>query len=137
MSPSSTRGNAAIEFALLMPLMLLLLAGIVDGSMFLLDRHAAVRAARDGARVAASVVEDPPATGDKIEAAAQLYAEKSLAAAEVVPLSVSADWTTDADGWSWITLTIVVRHRATFGPYSPFERDIIHSFTMLTQEQIN
>lgn len=131
------RGNAAIEFALLMPLMLLLLAGIIDGSLFLIDRHAAVRAARDGARVAATVVEDPPVTGAEIEAAAVQYASESLAAAEVEPMSITADWSTDEEGWSWITITIVVRHRAMFGPYSPFSRDIVHAFTMLTQEQVN
>ncbi|MEZ4234592.1 MAG: TadE/TadG family type IV pilus assembly protein [Myxococcota bacterium] len=133
--PPPRRANAAIEFVLMLPMMLLLLGGIVDGSLFLVDRHAAVRAARDGTRVGASVVEPPPATGDLIEAKAKLFAERSLTSAGIVPDAVMAEWHTDDDGWSYITLTVIVPHRALFGRYSPFNREIIHSFTMLSQEQ--
>ena len=48
------RGAAAIEFALWMPLMLVMFAGIIDLSMYMQATHAVVRAAREAARVTAS-----------------------------------------------------------------------------------
>jgi Flp pilus assembly protein TadG len=48
------RGATAIEFALWMPVMLMMFAGIIDVSLYLNGMHQVVRAARDGARVTAS-----------------------------------------------------------------------------------
>jgi Flp pilus assembly protein TadG len=54
MRSARRRGATAIEFALWMPVMLLMFAGIVDVSLYLNGMHQVVRAARDGARVTAS-----------------------------------------------------------------------------------
>lgn len=48
------RGAAAIEFALWMPLMLVMFAGIIDLSLYMNATHTVVRAAREAARATAS-----------------------------------------------------------------------------------
>lgn len=51
--PRSRRGANAIEFALLAPVLVLLLTGIMDAGWMLMLREACDSAARDGARAAA------------------------------------------------------------------------------------
>lgn len=45
------RGAAAVEFALILPLMILLLAGIIDFGRFFYTQNIVVNAAREGARM--------------------------------------------------------------------------------------
>lgn len=49
------RGVAAIEFALWLPVILLMFGGIVDLSMYVALQHDVVQAARDGARYGSTV----------------------------------------------------------------------------------
>lgn len=77
------RGAAAVEFALTFPLGMTILAGAIDGGMYMVESTVAARAARDGARVGSMILEPPPATGDTIEAGAKSAAEASLGAAGV------------------------------------------------------
>ncbi|WP_083807843.1 TadE family protein [Intrasporangium calvum] len=53
----SERGASAVEFALVLPLLFLILAGIVDFGRFMFTASTLTNAAREGARVA--VVSDP------------------------------------------------------------------------------
>lgn len=133
------RGNAAIEFALAAPLILIVLAGIVDGGAFLICQHSVGRAARDGARVGAITVEHPPADGDQIVGAAAKAARSSLLQAGYGPdrSSVSARWWQDAEGRSWLTVAVSVQHKSMFGLYSLFSQDVRNEFVIYTQEQIN
>jgi Flp pilus assembly protein TadG len=48
-----TRGTAAAELALLLPLLVLLLMGTFEGGFFLWSEHKVVKGVRDGARYAA------------------------------------------------------------------------------------
>lgn len=49
----TTRGNAAVEMALVTPLLLILMMGSMELGNYFLDEHALVKAVRDGARFAA------------------------------------------------------------------------------------
>lgn len=60
------RGNYAIEFALLLPLLILLSGGVVDTAYYLSAKQALVGAVQDGARNAASYDHRSGAVGDTI-----------------------------------------------------------------------
>ena len=49
----STRGTAAVEMALVLPLLLVLLCGSLELGNFFMDEHYLIKAVRDGARYAA------------------------------------------------------------------------------------
>ena len=55
----SRRGSQLVEFALLMPIVLTITAGVIDLGTFISRTNALVAAASDGARVAAASDEDP------------------------------------------------------------------------------
>ena len=53
------RGQALVEFALVIPIFLLILAGILDFGVLLFSRMTVINAAREGARVATTMTETP------------------------------------------------------------------------------
>lgn len=54
------RGVEAVEFALTLPIVMILLSGIIDSSWFLMEAEAVAQAAREGARAGATAA----TTGD-------------------------------------------------------------------------
>ncbi|HEY2729206.1 MAG TPA: TadE family protein, partial [Polyangia bacterium] len=54
---SASRGGAAIEFALILPLFLAILFGIIDYGWYFYQRYALVAAIRDGVRYGATFSE--------------------------------------------------------------------------------
>ena len=52
-----TRGQALVEFAIVLPVFMLVLAGILDFGFLLFDRMTLISAARDAARVSISVAD--------------------------------------------------------------------------------
>lgn len=131
------RGANAIEFALALPFLTALLAGVVDGGSFLLDQRAVAHAAHSGARVGASTSEPYPATGELIVAAARSAATSSMLdhgfAAE--DIAVDAQWFQDDQGTSWLKVTVEAKHRPLFGDLAPFGEDLSAWFVSMTQEQ--
>jgi Flp pilus assembly protein TadG len=72
----STEGNAAVEFGLVLPLLLIILLGIVDWGQVHFTRMTMTNAAREGARV--GVTQSSVALAeDRAEEAARLYLENS------------------------------------------------------------
>lgn len=67
------RGAAAIEFALVLPLYLLVVDGVMEFSLVLYDQAIVLNAAREAVR-AGVVVSDPKLTNAAIAAVAQTYA---------------------------------------------------------------
>jgi Flp pilus assembly protein TadG len=66
------RGAVAAEFALLLPLLLIILFGIIDFGMMMYSREIVTNAAREGAR--AGIVQGPPKrTGGEILAIVDNY----------------------------------------------------------------
>jgi len=130
------RGTAATEFALLLPILLSVLIGVVDGGLAMSKQHMLARAARDGARIGSMTIEPIPATGELIELAAEEAALRSLTAAGLTSgVFVTADWDVDESGLAWVTVVVSAEHRSILGPMSPLHGTHARSFTMLTQEQ--
>lgn len=57
--PESCRGTASVEFAMILPLLLVLFAVIVDGGRMLADYHAVTKSVRDAARFLARSSVEP------------------------------------------------------------------------------
>lgn len=100
------RGAAAVEFALWMPLMLTLFAGVVDLSLYMNTTHTVVRAAREAARHASSTTfsqltntSSTTAIDAEIEASCEAHGLKVLEdSGHSCPsgCTVSCNWSTDA-----------------------------------------
>jgi hypothetical protein len=103
-----------VEFALTLPVMLLVVMGIVELSLLMHRVHQVTRAARDACRLGAGVLEGTDPTGDEIELAAEDQALAILAAQAVDcggGCDVDATWF-ENDGWMLLRVDIEV-------PYDP------------------
>lgn len=76
-APKDERGIAALEFALILPLLLLLLGGMAEISLMLYDQAILTNASREGAR-AGIVLRQPKPSAAEIEAVALNYAAGAL-----------------------------------------------------------
>jgi hypothetical protein len=133
----SRRGVAAVEFALTLPVFLLVLTGVIELSNFISNFHHVQRAARDGARVGSITLEGPNPNGDLIRAAA---AEQALFVLEASGkpcedgCTISTDWYQDGD---YMMVEVIVEY-----PYTPLTwlygqlaEQSVAQFTMMTQQQ--
>lgn len=73
----SQRGAAVIEFALILPLLLIVLVGTMDASLALYDKAVITNASREGAR-AGIVARSPPLTDAQIQQIVQNYLQGAL-----------------------------------------------------------
>ena len=73
----SQKGATAVEFAIILPLLLLLIFGIIEFGLFLFNRHVITNAAREAAR-AGIVVRIPRLSNAEIETIARNYCEQYL-----------------------------------------------------------
>ncbi|RDK01161.1 TadE family protein [Paraburkholderia lacunae] len=76
-APRASRGSAAIEFAILLPFLVMVLVGIIDVNLIFYDDAIITNAARAGAR-AGTVVQVPPLTTSQIASITTSYAQGSL-----------------------------------------------------------
>lgn len=67
------RGATLVEFAIVMPLLLLIMISVVEVGVALRDRFAVVSAVQDGARIAAFQGNDPAADCTAVEAMATFF----------------------------------------------------------------
>ncbi|MFT7520000.1 MAG: Flp pilus assembly protein TadG [Kiritimatiellia bacterium] len=130
------RGAAAIEFAMWIPVLAVLFSGIVDVSWMMSRQHNVVRAARDGARVGAVIIEDGAVTpGTDITRVAEEHAVSILNGVGMT-----------CDGGCKVTATYVTSPRAMvtvhveydFVPLMgliPLSTTLTTSFTMMAQQQ--
>jgi hypothetical protein len=81
----STKGNSVIEFAILLPILLLIIFGITEFGRAIMTTNVLNSAAREGARLAAVLP-----LGDTL--AVQERVETVLEAANVVPTSISVQY---------------------------------------------
>ncbi len=134
------RGTAAAEFALVLPLLIVLGLGIAEFGQFVTHLHHLQRAARDGARVGQLTLEGVDPDGTSIEAAAIAQAMDVLDANGVDcsggGCTVTADWTTlfENDDTHWVVITVQAPYQAStrFIPELATPRA---RFAMLTQQQ--
>jgi Flp pilus assembly protein TadG len=92
------RGNSVIEFALLLPILLLVVFGITEFGRAWMNVNVLATAAREGARLA--VVTDPDV------AAVQARVTEVLTAARITPTSISVAGPDDADPQQRVTITV-------------------------------
>ncbi len=71
------RGVAAVEFALVLPVLVLLLLGIIEFSVALYDKSVVTNASREGAR-AGIVFRDPPVTEGEISGIVTSYCQNRM-----------------------------------------------------------
>ena len=133
------RGAAAVEFALTLPVLLILIAGIVELGMFVSFHHVIGRAVREGARVGSTTIEGDSPTGDIIEAEAIAQTEFVLATLGYPctgNCDVDAEWHVRADNYRYLTVSVEFPYDSVTGLLA-FLDDILAeaSFTMLTQQQ--
>jgi Flp pilus assembly protein TadG len=71
------KGAAAIEFALILPVLVLLILGIIEFSVALYDKAVVTNASREGAR-AGIVFRDPPVTDGEIVSVVTSYCQNRM-----------------------------------------------------------
>jgi Flp pilus assembly protein TadG len=122
------RGATAVEFAILLPVLLLILFGIIEFGMIMYGREIVTNATREGAR--AGIVQGPPKrTEGEITAIANTY----LTATGVNPTDVS--FVVTGEGLANPnTLTVNATYTYSFlFPYIPIVVGIPNPLTITTQ----
>ncbi len=76
-SRKNRKGAAAVEFALVLPVLVLLLLGIIEFSIALYDKSVVTNASREGAR-AGIVFRDPPVTDGEITGVVTGYCQNRM-----------------------------------------------------------
>jgi Flp pilus assembly protein TadG len=128
MTRLNERGATAVEFAILLPVLLLILFGIIEFGMIMYGREIVTNAAREGAR--AGIVQGPPKrTEGEITAIANTY----LSTTGVNPADVS--FTVTGEGLANPnTLTVNAAYTYRFLiPYIPTVVGIPNPLTITTQ----
>jgi Flp pilus assembly protein TadG len=69
---SNQRGAAAVEFAIILPLLILLIFGTIEFSLLLFNKQVITNAAREGARKAV-ILKSPRESNEEIEKAVNKY----------------------------------------------------------------
>lgn len=110
-------GAAALEFALVLPLFVVLILGLIDFGTMLYTVNTITNAAREGARQ--GVVQRQQAN---IEAAAQDAAQNYLDAAGISDTTVTASF----DGTSILTVTVAIQNYANITGFSYGGMDLFH-----------
>jgi Flp pilus assembly protein TadG len=120
-----SRGSAAIEFALVMPLLFMLLSAVVDWGHYMSVRVSIARATMDGARAGAASRDDLSTAGNEVQIAANARTLAVLqgmgracgGGCNVTAVACAAGQAAPADCQSPPIPTVVVT--VTY-PYTPF-----------------
>ena len=96
-SPRPDRGQATVEFAVVIPLVMMLTFGVIEVALVVRDQAAIELAAREGAR-AASVAANPAGAGGRA----------ARAATGLTPLDVTTTVNTHT-----VTVAVTYRHRSS------------------------
>lgn len=131
-------GSAAIEFALCLPVIVVVLAGITDVSLYLSAIYNIERACRDAARVGSATVDGTAPIGDDIEAAACAHVVDVLTNVALDPTlaTTTANWALESDGYYYLTVSVEYPFEAPFGIFPSVDDGLEAHFTMMTLTQI-
>ena len=116
------KGAAAVEFAIVLPLLLLLVFGIIESSIFLYDKAMITNASREGAR-AGIVFDDPRLDETGIKAVVETYCSDHLITFGSGTLNTSAD-PADGSGSHGDPLTVTVTYTYNFLVLPNFVSDL-------------
>jgi Flp pilus assembly protein TadG len=89
-------GTAAVEFAILLPLLMLILFGIIEFGFILYNVAVVTNASREGARYGIVMV-DPKHSSDEIEGVVNAYIEDRLIRATATPRVAGANGPSGGD----------------------------------------
>jgi Flp pilus assembly protein TadG len=89
--PSSPRGAAAVEFAIVLPVLLALLCGTIDWGFYFFTREVVVNASREGARVGTLQFASGTDPRDEARDAAQDYLDGALPGARVATITTGSN----------------------------------------------
>jgi len=106
------KGSAAVEFALVLPILLVLVFGIVEFSLALYDKAVITNASREGAR-AGIVFGDPPLTDGEISGIVGNYCQNRLITFGT-PTQVTTTIVREGSGASGDDLTVQVQYQYQF-----------------------
>jgi len=106
------KGSAAVEFALVLPILLVLVFGIVEFSVALYDKAVITNASREGAR-AGIVFRVPPVTNGEISTIVNTYCQNRLLTFGT-PAAVSTSVVREGSGASGDDLTVQVQYQYGF-----------------------
>ena len=109
---SNQKGSAAVEFALVLPILLVLVFGIVEFSLALYDKAVITNASREGAR-AGIVFGDPPLTDGEISSIVSSYCQNRLITFGT-PTQVTTIIVREGSGASGDDLTVQVQYQYQF-----------------------
>ncbi len=110
--PMNQKGSAAVEFALVLPVLLILVFGIVEFSVALYDKAVVTNASREGAR-AGIVYRDPPVTDAEISNIVNSYCQNRLLTFGS-PNPVTTTVVREGSGASGDDLTVRVQYQYGF-----------------------
>ena len=97
------RGNALVEFVLVLPLLFLILAAILDWGWYFFVREVVTNASRQGARVGSAAVSEAVARADAVTAA-RTYLGRALGSGYAIDPDVAAA-ACSAGGYRCITVS--------------------------------
>ncbi len=135
-------GAAAMEFVLLMPMLIVMVFGIIEFSFFISHFHHLQRAARDGARVGSLTLEGATPTGDLIEQAATEQAVDVLQANGLNcgvshDCGVTAQWVDLLNNDTrWIVVRVEVPYQSLTGVFPDLASSSVAEFSAVTQQQL-
>lgn len=137
--PRRRRGAGALEFALTLPVLLIVSFGLAELGMLIHQLQIVSRVTRDGARIGAGVIEGVDATGDLITASAEQATLRGLANAgvdcDVLNCTIEAEWF-EQNGWMMLEVSTSIPYQ-TLTLTMPFIPDRVEQdFVVLTQQQI-
>ena len=117
MTIKNQKGASAVEFAIILPLLLVLIFGIIESSIFFYNKAMITNASREGARAGIVFAETRPSQAD-IQAIVDNYAATHLINFDPSQvLATTAVWT-DADGDNAISsgdpLTVTINYTYKF-----------------------
>ena len=134
------RGAAALEFGLILPVLIGVFGSIIELSLYISTVHRVNRVARDAARVGSTIIEGDDPTGELIEEAAGAHALLALDAADLEctgGCAVEVLWELDEDsGYYFISVAIVYPYAGVMGILPQLQDSGVNSaFAMVTQQQ--
>lgn len=103
-----TKGTAAVEFALVLPVLLMLVFGMIEMSVALYDKAVITNASREAAR-AGVVLKTPKLTTTQIQTVAQNYCQNNLVTFAGSPVTATVA-VTGASGTFGTPLSVTVNY---------------------------
>ncbi|MFW2333522.1 TadE family protein [Ilumatobacter sp.] len=94
MTDERDRGQAAVEFAIALPLVVMLVFGVIQVTVVIRDQLAVELAAREGARAAAVAAAPSPAAARAAQASTSLRPLHTTTAASAASVTVTVRYTT-------------------------------------------